>query len=482
MPTYPLLERIDSPADLRLLDKAQLRDLARELRAFLLQSVAQTGGHLSSNLGTVELTVALHYVFDTPEDRIVWDVGHQTYAHKVLTGRREAMAGLRQWGGPSGFPAPQRIRVRHVRHRAFVDVDLGRAGDVDRREAEGRAAACRGGDRRRRDERGHGVRGAQQRARLEPARDPQRQRDVDLGAGGRVQQLPRQDPVGAPVQHGAPRRQGSAGQAAHAGARPRQALGRAHEGHGASRHAVRGVRLQLHRPHRRPRPRDADAHARQRARAAGTAVPARDHAQGLRLSEGGGGSDPLPRRDQVRSGGGHRAQGAGQARLHAGVRRLAVRHGGARRAHRGHHAGDARRFGPRQVLAAVPRALLRRRHRRAARGDVRRRPRVRGHAPHRRDLFDVPAARVRPGDPRRRAAEPAGGVRDRPRGRGRRRRRHAHRRVRHLLPALPAQHDGDDAVRRERVPADAVHGGHAGFAGRRALSARRRGRACRSRR
>jgi 1-deoxy-D-xylulose-5-phosphate synthase len=101
---YPLLESIDSPADLRRLERAQLRDLTRELRAFLLNSVAQTGGHLSSNLGTVELTIALHYVFDTPEDRIVWDVGHQTYAHKILTGRREAMARLRQWDGPSGFP------------------------------------------------------------------------------------------------------------------------------------------------------------------------------------------------------------------------------------------------------------------------------------------------------------------------------------------------------------------------------------------
>lgn len=104
MATYPLLETIDSPADLRRLDRAQLRDLARELRQFLLHSVAQTGGHLSSNLGTVELTIALHHVFATPDDRIVWDVGHQTYAHKILTGRRAAMAKLRQWQGPSGFP------------------------------------------------------------------------------------------------------------------------------------------------------------------------------------------------------------------------------------------------------------------------------------------------------------------------------------------------------------------------------------------
>jgi 1-deoxy-D-xylulose-5-phosphate synthase len=101
---YPLLQRINMPADLRALDRSELRDLSRELRAFLLATVAQTGGHLSSNLGTVELTVALHYTFDTPADRIVWDVGHQTYAHKILTGRREAMPRLRQAGGPSGFP------------------------------------------------------------------------------------------------------------------------------------------------------------------------------------------------------------------------------------------------------------------------------------------------------------------------------------------------------------------------------------------
>jgi 1-deoxy-D-xylulose-5-phosphate synthase len=99
-----LLETIDSPADLRALPRGQLQMLADELRAFVLSSVSQTGGHLSSNLGTVELTVALHYVFNTPDDRLVWDVGHQTYPHKILTGRRERMASLRQFGGLSGFP------------------------------------------------------------------------------------------------------------------------------------------------------------------------------------------------------------------------------------------------------------------------------------------------------------------------------------------------------------------------------------------
>ena len=101
---YELLEKINSPADLRALDRRQLPVVARELREFLLNSVANTGGHLSSNLGTVELTVALHYVFETPEDRLVWDVGHQTYAHKILTGRRGRMSSLRQYGGLSGFP------------------------------------------------------------------------------------------------------------------------------------------------------------------------------------------------------------------------------------------------------------------------------------------------------------------------------------------------------------------------------------------
>ena len=100
----PLLDTIESPADLRKLSRAQLSPLADELRSYLLDTVSKTGGHLSSNLGTVELTVALHYVFNTPEDRLVWDVGHQTYPHKILTGRRDRMGTLRQFGGLSGFP------------------------------------------------------------------------------------------------------------------------------------------------------------------------------------------------------------------------------------------------------------------------------------------------------------------------------------------------------------------------------------------
>jgi 1-deoxy-D-xylulose-5-phosphate synthase len=101
---WSLLESIDSPADLRKLNTLQLKKLARQLREFLLDSVSSTGGHLSAGLGTIELTIALHYIFNTPYDRLVWDVGHQTYPHKILTGRREQMSSLRQKGGIAGFP------------------------------------------------------------------------------------------------------------------------------------------------------------------------------------------------------------------------------------------------------------------------------------------------------------------------------------------------------------------------------------------
>ena len=96
---YPLLDRINSPIELRKLDRKQLPQLADELRQFLIESVASTGGHLSSNLGTIELTIALHYIFNTPYDRVVWDVGHQAYGHKILTERRTKFDTNRQLGG-----------------------------------------------------------------------------------------------------------------------------------------------------------------------------------------------------------------------------------------------------------------------------------------------------------------------------------------------------------------------------------------------
>jgi 1-deoxy-D-xylulose-5-phosphate synthase len=102
-----LLEQINSPDDIRALTVEQLKLLAEEIRQLILASVSRTGGHLASNLGVVELTVALHYVFDFKKDKLLWDVGHQCYAHKILAGRKNTFADLRQSGGPSGFPNPK---------------------------------------------------------------------------------------------------------------------------------------------------------------------------------------------------------------------------------------------------------------------------------------------------------------------------------------------------------------------------------------
>ena len=101
---YPLLSRIDSPADLRQLPETELRAVADELRAYLIESVGQSGGHFGAGLGVVELTTALHYLYDTPNDRIVWDVGHQAYPHKILTGRRDRIRSVKQKAGVAPFP------------------------------------------------------------------------------------------------------------------------------------------------------------------------------------------------------------------------------------------------------------------------------------------------------------------------------------------------------------------------------------------
>jgi 1-deoxy-D-xylulose-5-phosphate synthase len=137
---YPLLSRINSPYDLRARPEDELPQLAAELRQFTIETVSRTGGHLAAGLGTVELTIALHYVFDTPEDRLVWDVGHQTYPHKILTGRRNRMHTLRQKGGLSGFPrrAESEYDVFGVGHSSTsISAALGMAV----------AAACRGSTR-----------------------------------------------------------------------------------------------------------------------------------------------------------------------------------------------------------------------------------------------------------------------------------------------------------------------------------------------
>jgi 1-deoxy-D-xylulose-5-phosphate synthase len=144
---YALLETINSPQQLRKLERKQLPELARQLRAFLIESVAQTGGHLSSNLGVVELTIALHYVYDTPDDRLVWDVGHQTYPHKILTGRREAMNSLRKPNGIAGFPrrSESEYDTFGTGHSSTsISAALGMAVAAQQQELERRAVAIIG--------------------------------------------------------------------------------------------------------------------------------------------------------------------------------------------------------------------------------------------------------------------------------------------------------------------------------------------------
>ena len=121
-----VLDRIDGPHSLKALDSSSLERLAEELRREIIETVAATGGHLAPNLGVVELTLALHLVFESPKDRIVWDVGHQCYVHKLLTGRLDRFRTLRQYGGISGFPSP-RERARPVCDRAQQHVDIRRS-------------------------------------------------------------------------------------------------------------------------------------------------------------------------------------------------------------------------------------------------------------------------------------------------------------------------------------------------------------------
>ena len=138
---YPLLQGIDQPADLRALPADQLVQVARELREFLIESVSQSGGHFAAGLGAVELTVALHYLYNTPQDRLVWDVGHQAYPHKILTGRREQLGTVRQWGGLAPFPKRQ--------ESPFDTFGVGHAGTSVGAAVGMAIAAARTGSRRR---------------------------------------------------------------------------------------------------------------------------------------------------------------------------------------------------------------------------------------------------------------------------------------------------------------------------------------------
>ncbi len=328
---YPLLDRIHAPADLRALDRGDLREVARELRAFLLASVSQTGGHLSSNLGTVELTVALHYVFDTPHDRIVWDVGHQTYGHKVLTGRREAMAKLRQFGGPSGFPrrGESEYDTFGTAHSSTsISAALGMALAARLKHEERRVVAVIGD-------------GAMSAGMAFEALNNAGISGADLLVILNDNDMSISEPVGALDQYLAKvlssrfynsvRR---SGKEMLAKLPPMQEIARRAEEH------VKGMVLpgtlfeEFGFNYIGPIDgHDVDALVKTLANIRELKGPQFLHIitkKGYGYPQGRGRPDPLPRRDQVRSGRRHRSQGERKAQLHAGIRRLAVRHGGAR--------------------------------------------------------------------------------------------------------------------------------------------------------
>jgi 1-deoxy-D-xylulose-5-phosphate synthase len=274
MMNHHLLKSITGPADVRRLSRVELKQLAIELRDFVLQSVSQTGGHLSSNLGTVELTVALHHVFNTPHDRLVWDVGHQTYPHKILTGRRDRMPTLRQLGGISGFPRRDESEYDTfgtAHSSTSISAALGMA-IAAKMKGEHRKAVAIIGD-------GAMTAGMAFEA-LNNAGMPHAVRQADMLVILNDNDMSISPPVGALNRYLARLMSGKFYAAAREGAKQvlknapplfelAPAASRSMPRAWSCRHDLRGVRLQLRRPDRRPRPRLADPDAREPARPRG---------------------------------------------------------------------------------------------------------------------------------------------------------------------------------------------------------------------
>ena len=331
---------INYPHELRALDERQLKQLADELRAFLLDSVSQTGGHLSSNLGTVELTIALHYVFDTPHDRIVWDVGHQTYGHKVLTGRREGMDRLRMWGGLSGFPR---------REESEYDTFGTAHSSTSISAAFGMAVASRLAGVKR-----HVVAvigdGAMTAGMAFEALNNAGDSDADLLVILNDNEMSISPPVGALNKYLAKLMSGRFYSAAkRAGEKVLGELAKRAEEHVKGMVTPSTLFEEFGFNYIGPIDgHDLDAlipDAAQHEGAEGAAVPARGDAQGAGLQARRGRPGALPRRLQVRHHQRHRRrQERRQADLHPDFRRLAVRHGGEGPAPGRHHARDARGF------------------------------------------------------------------------------------------------------------------------------------------
>ncbi len=295
-PATPLLDRASSPAELRRLGEADLETLADELRQYLLYTVGQTGGHFGAGLGVVELTIALHYVFDTPDDRLVWDVGHQAYPHKILTERRELMGTLRQKNGLAAFPrrAESEYDTFGVGHSSTsISAALGMAIAARLQGKERKSVAVIGD-------------GALTAGMAFEALNHASEVDADMlvilndndmsishNVGGLSNYLAKilSSRTYSSMREGSKkvlsRLPGAWGdRPAHRGIR---------QGHAGPRHPVRGARLELHRPDRRPRPADPGGYPAQHARHEGPAVPPCGDQERQGLRPGRTGSDRLPR-------------------------------------------------------------------------------------------------------------------------------------------------------------------------------------------
>src|SRR5450759_1553457 len=403
-----MLDAIKEPHDLRLHDIAELKSIAEELRAETISAVAVTGGHLGAGLGVVELTVALHYVFDTPTDRLIWDVSHQSYPHKILTGRRDRIRTLRQGGGLSGFTkrAESEYDPFGAAHSSTsISAGLGMAVARDLAGKKNNVIAVIGD-------------GAMSAGMAYEAMNNAGARSERLIVILNDNDMSIAPPVGAMSAY----------------------LARLSSGHTYLKLRDVGKQLTRHLPKALDR---AITRALEHAR---TYVPGGTLFEALGYYYVG----PIDRRAGQVEG--------RRAAIHQSIRREPDQGGAQGRQDRRRHRGDAVGHRARSVPEGVPQPLLRCRHCRAARGDLLRLPGGGMLQAVRHHLFDLPAARLRPGGARHRHPAAAGALRHRPRRAGRRRRADPCRCLRCRLSRLPARLRADGGGRRGRTGA---HGGNA---------------------
>ena len=472
-----LLDTIDGPEDLKGLDDAQLAQVAQEVRELIIETIGEIGGHFGANLGTCEIAVALHSLLESPKDKILWDVGHQAYPHKVLTGRRDQLGTIRKYEGLAPFCSIGEsehdiMGAGHASTSVSYAVGLKEAMRQGRGE-DGKVVAVIGDG---------ALTGGVAYEALHHAggmglpivillNDNGMSIAPNVGALNRYFNRARMNPKLYHAREGVENRitrlpAGIGDRIERLGPIVKESL-KAYWAPGLLFEeldlAYMGV-IDGHDVTRRARGAEGGA----RRRPPGGRALLDGEGQGLRAGRGGrpGGHGEVAcrqaRLDRERRTRGQ-ARGAGQGPqpgprpVHEGVRRRARGRGRARRARDRHHRRHELGHRPGHPPEGDARPLLRRGHRRAARHPVRRRPGAPGRQARGGDLLDLPPARVRPDRARRVPAEPGRGVRHGPRRAGGRRRADPSRRVRHLLPARAAEHGARRAARRGPAGAPAAH-------------------------